>query len=260
MKIAAAVAFLAAPALALQGGYLSQFAGGATSAPKPGGYSGVNSKPQAPARSTGSYLDGIAGSAPVAAAPVPAAPAATAPAPAAPAASSFSGLAGDGDATPASGGNYLSSLKVASTAGGAGLTGYLSMLRVQASQAAAKNPAGYLDTLRVSSASGTSGAGPASYLDNLKGAATVTARVEAASEVAMTSNEPVLAAINNLNENMNKNQKATIAILQDINSSVKKLVIRAENSVQEETELTAALQGAPAPASAAGSWTGNQWR
>jgi hypothetical protein len=234
MKFSATIiALLAAPAVALQGGYLSQFAGAATAAPKPGGYSGVNSKPQAPARSTGSYLDGIAGSSPAAPAAadqptvVPAsAIAPPAPAAAAPAASSFSGIAGD--ATPVSGGNYLSSLKVASTAGGAGLTGYLSTLRVQASQSAAKSPAGYLDTLRVSSASGTIGAGPASYLDSLKGAATVTARVEAASDAAMISNEPVLAAINKLSENMNRNQQATIAVLTDINSSVKMLVDRTD--------------------------------
>jgi len=39
----------------------------------------------------------------------------------------------------------------------------------------------------------------------------------------MISQEPVLAAINKLNENMVRNQEATIAILNDINGSVKTL-------------------------------------
>ena len=164
-----------------------------------------------------------------------------------------------GDATPASAGSYLSTLKVSSTAGGAGLGGYLNTLRVQAAQSAASNPAGYLDTLRVAS-SGVTGTGPATYLDNLKGAASVVAKVEAASEAAMTSNEPVLAAINKLNDYMNKNQKATIDVLQDINSTIKKLAIRAENkaTVQpEQTELTRALESSAAPAVA---WSGSSWK
>ena len=239
MKIAACVFLLAAPALALQGGYLSQMGGGG--AVKPSSIKTVTSGRPA---FGGTYLDQMARNA-------PSAPVARA-APAAPAASaaSFSLSQVAANASPVPVGDYLSSLKGAGAPSGSGPRGYLDTLRIQAAATAATNLPGYLDTLRVGSA--ISGTGPRTYLDNIAGAASVTAKVEATTAFTLTSNEPILAAINRMNENMKKNQKLTIEILQDINTSVKKLVIRADNvpaapRVAETTELVTALEASAAP-------------
>jgi hypothetical protein len=103
----------------------------------------------------------------------------------------------------------------------------------------------------------------------LKGAAKVTAQIEVASETAMTSGEPILAAINRLQDSMNNNHETTYNVLQDINSSVKKIAIRKSESgsgPQETTELTSALESSAgaAPASpqmqqTATAWSGNNW-
>lgn len=151
--------------------------------------------------------------------------------------------------SPAAAGDYLSSLKVSAGTGGTGPFGYLDTLRIQAAATAATNLPGYLDTLRVGAA--VSGTGPHTYLDNIAGAASVTAKVEATTEITITSSEPILAAINRMNENMKKNQKTTIEILQDINTSVRKLVIRAAKTPAapptQTTELVSALEASAAP-------------
>ncbi|CAB9514263.1 expressed unknown protein [Seminavis robusta] len=237
MKLTASiVALLAAPSLALQGGYLSQMGGGGsvkTSSLKPASAAG-------PAFGA-SYLDNMGGNA---APTTPAAPPAAPAAPASAAAISMSELVGlppitstsqiADSATAVAAGDYLSSLKVAAAPSGSG-------------------PVGYLDILTVSADTVMGGLGPATYLDNIAGAASVTAKVEAATEVTMVSNEPVLAAINNMKENMSKNQKATIDILKDINSDMQRILTAAQKPsnaapvASETTELTSALEASVAP-------------
>ncbi|CAB9510784.1 expressed unknown protein [Seminavis robusta] len=238
MKFTASiVALLAAPARALQGGYLSQMGGG-------GAVKASTLKPAGSANPAfgASYLDNMGGNA------VPATPAATG------SVFSLSELVDD-SATAAAAGEYLTSLKVAAAPSGSGPVGYLDALRTQAFESAATNLPGYLDTLTVSASTVTGGLGPATYLDNIAGAATVAARVEAATEVTIVSSEPILAAINQMQENMNKNQEATIEILQDINSSMKQLVTAARVAPAQPA-AAAPVQAAPvdAPAPAAGDY------
>lgn len=130
----------------------------------------------------------------------------------------------DENTVAASSGNYLGSLKVSSTSGGSGPEGFLDTLRVYAVKSAARNLPGYLDTLYVSSNTIQSATRPMTYLDNLVGAASVTAKVEAATDVVMRDNEPILSAINNLSDQMSRNHVATIGVLQDISSSMQTLV------------------------------------
>jgi hypothetical protein len=273
MKLRALIiALLATPAAALQGGYLSQMGGGNTL--KPSSIKPVGAVSPA---FGGSYLDRMAKSAPaVVSAPSVAstqsnvAPLSTgypylddivaiskmsAPqtngAAAVGAAWSMSEMLND-FTSPIAAGDYLSSLKVSAVTGGTGPAGYLDTLRIQAAATAATNLPGYLDTLRVASA--PTGTGPLTYLDNIAGATRVTAKVEATTAVTLTSNEPILAAINRMNENMKKNQKTTIEILQDINVSVRKLVIRAAKAPAappaQTTELVAALESSATPTAA----------
>jgi hypothetical protein len=279
MKLCASIiALLSTPAAGLQGGYLSQMGGGNILKPS-------SIKPASAGGPVfgGSYLDQMAKSAPAAAnAPAAAsAPiAASAQSSVAPLSTGYPYLdeivaihamsAAQTDRADAVGsawsmsemlsdftspvavGDYLSSLKVSAGTGGTGPSGYLDTLRIQAAATAATNLPGYLDTLRVASA--TSGAGPLTYLDNIAGASRVTAKVEATTAVTLTSNEPILAAINRMNENMKKNQKTTIEILQDINTSVRKLVIRAAKPHAappvETTELVNALEATATPTAA----------
>jgi hypothetical protein len=234
MKIAATIiAFLLAPAAgALQGGYLSQMGGG-------GAVKSSSIKPASSGRPAfgGSYLDQMAKS-------VPATPVARA-VPVAPAsAASFSMSQSAVSTSPVAVGDYLSSLKGAGAPSGSGPRGYLDTLRIQAAATAATNLPGYLDTLRVASA--TSGAGPLTYLDNIAGASRVTAKVEATTAVTLTSNEPILAAINKLKEDMTTNQKQTIVILQDLNSSVQKLI--AYTTAVAPVAAAATFQAAPVAA------------
>lgn len=225
-----AIIFLAslAPACGLSS-YLQQLAGPSQGAPKPPAF--VGKKHTAPTKGPGSYLDGIAGAAstPPPPPPPPAAPAAPPAAAAAPAPAASA----PASAAPAAG-NYLSSLAVASAPSGGGLKGYLDVLpKSGAAQPSGAGLGGYLQTLKVESASG--GGGLKGYLDSVGGggaprtsspppaAAAPAAAAPAASSDTMISQEPVLTAINKLNDNMVKNQKATITVLHDINSSVKKL-------------------------------------
>lgn len=100
---------------------------------------------------------------------------------------------------------------------------YLTSLRTHAAESAGSHLPGYLDTLRVEHSYMYGGAGPVSYLDNLKGAATVTANVEAVNDIVLNDNAPVLDAIHTLTENVNRNHGMTIGVLQEINSSVQAL-------------------------------------
>jgi hypothetical protein len=242
MKFTATIiALVLAPTVgALQRGYLSQMGGG-------GSLKASSVKPVTAGRPAfgGTYLDQMAKSAPAIPAPaVPVAPAA-AVVPAAPAsAASFSLSQSVVNASPVAVGNYLSSLRGAGAPSGSGPRGYLDTLRIQAAATAATNLPGYLDTLRVASA--PTGAGPLTYLDNIAGASRVTAKVEATTAVTLTSNEPILAAINKLKEDMTSNQKHTIGILQEINSSVQKLV--AYTAASAPVAAAAPVQAAPVAA------------
>lgn len=255
MKFTAALVLLATPAVALQGNYLSQMGGG--NAVKPSSIKPATGRVTS-GISGASYLENLAAPASSIRAPEPMA-----------VAPEVAAAVEEAMAAAPSSASYLSSLKVSASPSGSGPAGYLDTLRTQAAASGGAGLVGYLDALPVSAAA--SGAGIGSYLDalspkssigNLKSAATVTAQVEATSAATMTSNEPVLAAINKLNDNMNRNQQETIAVLHDINAAVKKLIIRDNAAaVEESTELTAALQGNAAPAPALqGSWTGASWR
>jgi len=131
----------------------------------------------------------------------------------------------------------------------------------------------YLDKIAPGATSSSpSGTGPTGYLDQfagsssrsvVAGARAVAAQVQATSEYTMSSNEPVLAAINNLNNNMSKHQRETISVLQDISGSIKQLVDRAESKtasyaapapVASTTELTRALEASAAPAGSSSSY------
>ena len=251
MKFAATVlAVLATPTVALNGEYLSSMGGGnAMKAPTfmpRGGYA-------VPQGGPASYLDQFAAPAPGGYDVLPA----DSPV------FSFSEMDMSG-VVAASSREYLTSLKVSATSGsGSGPTGFLDTLRVNAAESAATSLPGYLDTLRVHSSTVYGATGPRTYLDNLMGAAAVVAKVEAVTDVVMADNEPILAAIIQLTENMNRNHQQTIAILQDINSSVQNLVDQAsfanaapaENyqytppaPVHETTELVTALEASAGPA------------
>jgi len=253
MKLSATailMAIAAYPVAALQGGYLDSVS--SSSAPIKGNWGPAKAAYKVPEAGR-SYLDNIAPES--AAAPsAPETPSLTV--------SSLSEMAAESDANPVPAGAYLSSLKVMSVAGnGEGPIGYLGTLKVESVSAAASKPAGYLDTLRVESAPAGEG-GPFTYLETLKGAKTVVSKVASTTEATMESNEPILAAIQKLNENMVKNQQATIGVLQEINSNVKTLVARAESKASEpqyteETELTAALAGSSVSEPA---FSGQGWR
>ena len=90
-----------------------------------------------------------------------------------------------------------------------------------------------------------------SYLDQFAAPAPPTS-----AGAADISDEPVLVAINQLHDNMNKNQRATIDILKEINSSIRVVVEKAEarsgsarpTPVAETTELVSALEASAGPA------------
>eukprot|EP00797_Seminavis_robusta_P036868 Sro954_g224360.2 (371) ;mRNA; f:29652-30764 len=151
----------------------------------------------------------------------------------------------DENSSPVAADEYLTSLKIAAAPVGSGPVGYLDTLRSQAFHTAPRNLPGYLDTLSVSANTVMGGLGPMSYLDNIAGAGFVAAKVEATTEVAMVSAQPVLAAINEMKDNMSRNQEATIGILQEINSSVKQLV---------DATQAAPVQQVSAPAPTAGDY------
>lgn len=244
MKLSFAISTLAltvvTPAFAFNS-YLDSVSGASSSAPPPKTFT---PKPAAPV-SSGSYLDNLAGpadtSTPVSPPPQEVQfsgfsgfgqPAAAAAVPQV----EFSGF---GDAVAPADGNYLNSLKVSSTEG------------------SGSGPQGYLQTLRVDSA--PVGAGLSGYLDNLPTSSDAApVAVATATEATGESEAPVLTAIAKMNESMNRNQKATIGILEDINECMKTLADRAEApkaAMQEKTELTHALETRnPEPA-----WTGNTW-
>jgi len=243
MKLSLAISTLAltvTPAFAFNS-YLDSVSGASSLAPPPPPMT-FAPKPAAPV-SSGSYLDKLAG--PETSTPISPPQAVqfsgfSQPAPAAAAVApqtqvEFSGF---GDAVAPADGNYLNSLKVSSTEGGGSA------------------PQGYLQTLRVDSA--PVGAGLSGYLDNLPASDAAPVAVTTTTEATGESESPVLAAIAKMNQSMNRNQKATIGILEDINECMTTLADRTEASktaVQEKTELTNALQSRnPEPA-----WTGNTW-
>jgi len=207
------------PCSAMQGSYLEQFSSPSASM-KPSTF-----KPQGNGNSGGGgYLDNLAPEG-----PPPVAPAA---------AVAFTGDPAPAFAAPPTTGSYLDNLKSeASTTGGSGLVGYLDVLRTE-SATAGSGPVGYLDVLRTESAVG--GAGLTGYLDAIapekgpakessfapsSGASTKTAAAAAPSGGGeAVGQEPVLSAIEDLNDNMVRNQDATIGVLKEINDSVKRLV------------------------------------
>lgn len=217
--LALAVIGFAAPATAFRS--FADTMGGAPAPIKSGGYGPSKGPYKVAGPGVGSFNPAASAPAPAAAAPPPpppAAPAAAAPAAAAPAASS-------GSSAPSVGG-YLGSLRTESAPAGSGPATYLGALP-QGEAITGSGLKGYLNVI-----GGPEGPmkpatyGPSGSKGKVGGSAPAAAF--AAGSSAGSGNEQVLAAINNLNANMVRNQEATIGILQDINGSVKTLVSRSQ--------------------------------
>jgi len=235
MKLTSAIVILASLVAPASG--FSSYAdkmGGGKGAVKPGGYGPSKGKGFAPVKPMpGAYVPG--GAAGIGSAPAAPAAAAAPPAPAAPAAYSSPAAAGASAPTSAAylsvlGGaagapsgtgpkGYLDVVSTANTAiNGPGMPGYLSVLRTQVTPGGA-GLGGYLASMGGGSAVKASSFAPTK---SQKGASAPAAAYSSGGS-AMIAQEPVLQAINQLNDNMVRNQAATISVLNEINQSVKTL-------------------------------------
>ncbi|CAB9525422.1 expressed unknown protein [Seminavis robusta] len=194
--------------------YLDSVGGGG--APKKASFAPVGKPMAVPSSGTGGYLDNMAGASAATPPPPPPPPPVAPPAPpAAPAAAAAAPAA----STAPTAGDYLSSLPVAAAPSGGGVPGYLDALP-QSAAVSGSGVQGYLDAIAPASGGGFA---PKPAFAPPAAAASAAPAASADGEETLIAQEPVLTAINQLNDNMVRNQELTISVLGDISKSVKAL-------------------------------------